>query len=241
MDNSTPYKASEYDAKVRQTIPYYETIHKEVLRLVQLIKPDVNRWVDTGCGTGCLVEQALAEFPRCRFVLADPAESMLVEARKRLAAAQEWVTILPTADSAELMSRIGRGTADVITAIQCHHYLPHGRLKALQSCFEVLKPGGLIVTFEHVAPRTPEGLSIGLTGWKSFLIAQGRTEEEADKNLARYGKEFFPIKIDQHLQLLTEAGFGISELFWFSRMQAGFYAIKEPPAILQPESPAQSS
>ena len=55
MDNLTAHKASEYDQKVRQTIPFYDTIHAEVLRLVQTVKPDVKCWVDTGCGTGHLV------------------------------------------------------------------------------------------------------------------------------------------------------------------------------------------
>ena len=42
MDNLTEHKASDYDQKVRQTIPFYDTIHAEVLRLVQTVKPDVS-------------------------------------------------------------------------------------------------------------------------------------------------------------------------------------------------------
>ena len=228
MDNLTPHKASEYDVKVRQTIPFYETIHLEVMRLVGIIKPDVKCWVDTGCGTGHLVEQALAAFPKTQFIQADPSEAMLVQTRAHLAGtATNRVTILPPIGSAELMSHLAPTTADVVTAIQCHHYMSQeGRLKALQSCLEVLRPGGLFVTFENVAPRTPEGVRFGLKGWKSFLIAQGRTEEEADKHLARYGTEFFPITVEQHLHLLTKVGFGAVELFWYSQMQAGFYAIR---------------
>ena len=64
MDNLTAHKASEYDQKVRQTIPFYDTIHAEVLRLVKLVNPEVRCWVDTGCGTGRLVEQALSRFSR---------------------------------------------------------------------------------------------------------------------------------------------------------------------------------
>jgi tRNA (cmo5U34)-methyltransferase len=63
MDNLTPHKASEYDLKVRQTIPFYETINAEILRLVKTIQPEVKCWVDTGCGTGNLVSQALQVFP----------------------------------------------------------------------------------------------------------------------------------------------------------------------------------
>jgi tRNA (cmo5U34)-methyltransferase len=126
-----------------------------------------------------------------------------------------------------LSTRLEHGSAQVVTAIQCHHYLQiEERRKALRSCFELLAPGGLFVCFENVASRTAEGVRIGLKRWKAFLVAEGRTEEEADKHLARYGTEFFPITVEQHLGLLDEIGFRSSELLWFSQMQAGFYAIR---------------
>jgi len=65
-----------------------------------------------------------------------------------------------------------------------------------------------------------------LAGWKSFLIAQGRSEQEVDQHLARYGREFLPITAEEHLAALTQAGFGVVELFWYSQMQAGFYAVR---------------
>ncbi len=54
----------------------------------------------------------------------------------------------------------------------------------------------------------------------------GRTEQEADQHIARYGKEFLPITAEAHLGALGQSGFRVVELFWFSQMQAGFYAIK---------------
>ncbi len=228
MDNSTSYRACEYDLKVRQTIPFYETFHSQVIRLVNVVKPDVTCWVDTGCGTGHLVQQARPVFPDTRFVLADPSEAMLAQARGRLAGTPEnGLTFLPPCGSAELGRHLAPAAADVITAVQCHHYLKEpARLEALQTCFHTLRPGGLLVSFENAAPRTAEGARVGLQGWKSFMVAHGRTTEEADKHLARYGTEFFPITVEQHLQLLTQAGFSVVELFWYSHLQAGFYAIK---------------
>ena len=55
MANKTPYKAAAYDRNVRQTLPYYEIIHEEIIDLVQAIHPGVMCWLDTGCGTGALV------------------------------------------------------------------------------------------------------------------------------------------------------------------------------------------
>jgi tRNA (cmo5U34)-methyltransferase len=228
MDNLTAHKASEYDAKVRHTIPFYDIIQREVLRLVQAVKPNAACWVDTGCGTGFLVELALAVFPQTRFVLADPSEAMLTQARRRFErTGAARVQILGATDSAGLTTHLERGVAEVVTAVQCHHYLQaEGRRQAVQACFELLAPGGLFVAFENVAPRTPDATRIGLDRWKSFLLAEGRTEAEADNHLARYGTGFSPITVQEHLQLLTQTGFRVVELLWFSQMQAGFYGIR---------------
>jgi tRNA (cmo5U34)-methyltransferase len=228
MDNLTAHNASDYDQKVRQTIPFYDTIHTEVIRLVKIIKPEAKCWVDTGCGTGRLVQQALASFPSTQFILADPSEAMLGQARARFPIEEgARLKILPPVGSADLLSQIGKSSADVLTAIQCHHYLQRAeRMDALRACYEVLRPGGLLVTFENIASRTPEGVRFGLAGWKSFLIAHGRTEEEAEQHLARYGREFLPITAEEHLAALTQAGFSVVELFWYSQMQAGFYAVR---------------
>ena len=83
-DNATPHKAAEYDKSVRQTIPFYETIQSEVVDLVRTVRPDVNCWLDTGCGTGYLVEMAMSRFTGTSFILTDPSESMLKQAITRL-------------------------------------------------------------------------------------------------------------------------------------------------------------
>lgn len=228
MDNSTPYRAFEYDAKVRQTIPFYDTIHTQVIRLVKAAKPDVESWVDTGCGTGHLVQQALPVFPTARFILADPSEAMLEQSRTRLSGAPVGRVSLLLAGSGELGKHIAPASADVITAIQCHHYFHEPeRLAALKTCYALLKPGGLLVVCENTAPRTQTGVQIGLRNWRTFLISHGRTDEEADKHLQRYGREFFPLTLEQHFSVMEQAGFRIVESFWHSQMQSGFFAIKQ--------------
>jgi tRNA (cmo5U34)-methyltransferase len=61
----------------------------------------------------------------------------------------------------------------------------------------------------------------------SFLIGQGCTEQEAEQQVSRYGREFFPITAEDHLAALTQTGFSVVELFWYSQMQAGFYVIRQ--------------
>ena len=51
IDNITPHRSSEYDSKVRKTIPFYEHFHMETINLVKTVNPGVKKWLDTGCGT----------------------------------------------------------------------------------------------------------------------------------------------------------------------------------------------
>jgi tRNA (cmo5U34)-methyltransferase len=227
-DNTTPHKAAEYDPNVRRTIPFYEVIHQEIVNLVKAVKPDVAWWLDTGCGTGYLVELALQAFPQTRFVLADPSETMLGQAQSQLeSVAGERVRFLEPAGSASLVEQMGDVMPQVVTAVLCHHYLrPAGRRRAVQACYDVLDRRGLFVTVENVAPRTEQGTRIGLERWKRYQMQAGRSEAVVNSHLERFNTKYFPITIDEHIRLMTEVGFQVVEPFWLSQMQAGFYGIK---------------
>ncbi len=226
-DNATPHRAFDYDASVRQTIPHYEMLQREVLEWVAVLRPDVTCWLDTGCGSGFLVEQALPLFPRTDFVLADPAEAMLAQARLRLAG-EARVRFLPPASSADLRRYAGEVRPQVITAVLCHHYLhPEERRDAVAACYELLAPGGVLIVVENSAPRSENGTAMALERWGRFQRSQGRSADVVRDHLSRYGSAYFPIPLDAHLALLHATGFQTVEPFWLTCVQAGFYAIKD--------------
>jgi tRNA (cmo5U34)-methyltransferase len=228
IGNATPYRTAEYDLNVRRTIPFYEVMHWEIIDLVKTTKPDVAWWLDTGCGTGYLVELALTEFPQTHFILADPSETMLEQARKRLEGVGDTrLRFLDPVGSAALEGQIGDATPQVITAVQCHHYLrPAERCRAVQACYDALEDRGLFVTVENIAPWTEQGTRIVLERWKRYQMHMGRSEKVVDDHLTRFGTKYFPVTVDEHIRLMTEAGFQAVELFWLSQLQAGFYGIK---------------
>jgi tRNA (cmo5U34)-methyltransferase len=228
IDNATPYRAAEYDLNVRRTIPFYELMHREIIDLIKTTKSDVAWWLDTGCGTGYLIELALTEFPQTRFILADPSEKMLAQAKKRLERVGDArLRFLEPAGSEGLVEQMGRAAPQVITAILCHHYLNIAeRRHAVQACYDALDNGGLLITIENVMPRTEKGTQIGLERWKRRQMHMGRSETVVDSHLTRFDTKYFPITTDEHIQLMTEAGFQAVEMFWLSQMQAGLYGIK---------------
>jgi tRNA (cmo5U34)-methyltransferase len=226
-ENTTPCTASEYDSSVRMAIPFYDMFHSETIDLVKTIKPQVKCWLDTGCGTGVLVEKAISQFPETYFILADPSKEMLAEARKRLKSVpSNRISIMNCACSENLPTEFAC-QPDVVTAIMCHHYCtPEERRKAVKCCFDALVPGGIFITFEHIYPDSEKQLEICLKRWKRFQMSHGRSEEEVEQHLSRFNKKYFPVRVSKHIKLLTECGFETASLFWYSQMQAGFYAIK---------------
>lgn len=217
--------AAEYDSQIRLSIPHYDCFHDEAIGLVKALVPEPANWLDTGCGTGTFVEKASNVFPKTRFVPADPSSGMLSVARGKLGASPKKITVLEPCGTQELV--LPQEKFDVISAIQAHHYLSnYERAKATKVCFDLLTAGGVYVSFENIRPLTGKGLEIGKARWRNYQTSSGKDAESAEKHLNRFGVEYFPITVDEHISLLRKAGFTVVELLWYSYMQAGFYAIK---------------
>ncbi|WP_340819952.1 class I SAM-dependent methyltransferase [Methanolobus sp. WCC4] len=226
-ENKTPHLPEDYDSKIAAVLPYYRTFHDETIYLVRSLPEVPEIWMDTGCGTGTFVSKAIEQFPDTGFLMVDPSEGMLKQAREKLSSCPcDRIEILEASATQDLTLEPGE-QPDVITAIQCHHYLDmENRKKAVGKCYELLKDGGIFITFENISPFTEEGIDVGKGYWRDFQSRHGRTEEEIGSHLDRFGTEYFPITVEEHLELLRETGFRTVELFWYSYMQAGFYCIK---------------
>jgi len=223
----TPHPPEDYDANISSIIPYYSAIHQEIINLVKSLPSSPKVWMDTGCGTGSLVSKAINEFQNTKFLLVDPSEGMLDQSRRKLSSYPAGRLEFLRASATQEFSQELKEKPDVITAVQCHHYLnSEGRKSATKMCYDLLREGGIYITFENIRPLTEEGIIIGKRYWGNFQLSRGRTEEEISKHLERFDTEYFPITVEEHLKLLREAGFKAVELFWYSYMQAGFYCIK---------------
>ncbi len=227
FDNTTPHLSSVYDAQILNTIPYYAEVHKEIVHTIQIINNNPAIWLDTGAGTGTMVSNCIELFPDTLFLLADPSEAMLQEARLKLSQyGSERIQFLApvTSQNIELEATL---RPDVITAVQAHHYLSKGeRMTATKNCYKLLTEGGVFITFENTRPFTVQGIANSKEKWADFQRSKGKSKEQIQNHIDRFDKEYFPITIEEHLHLYRECGFRVVELLWFSNMQAGFYCIK---------------
>jgi tRNA (cmo5U34)-methyltransferase len=221
MDNTTPHAAADYELEITRTVPFHGEMLSQAVEAALTARPSPRTWLDTGCGPGKLVELAKH---RCsaEFALADPSQEMLAIAQRRHAdVPSERFFRIP---SQELPAG---ARYDVLTAVQCHHYGDRAaRQRAVSRCFECTADGGAFVVFENVLAETEAGQAMVRLRWASWLRAQGHTEEGARALIARESKNYFPIRVTEHLELLTGVGFSVVELIWRSYAQAGFVCTK---------------
>ncbi|MDV0446744.1 2-methoxy-6-polyprenyl-1,4-benzoquinol methylase, mitochondrial [Methanosarcinaceae archaeon Ag5] len=237
--NSSPKfpPAGGYDNNVRFTVPNYDLFHAQTLRLVKAYfenspetknqKKEPVRWLDAGCGTGTLAQKIVEKYPETEIFLADPSPEMIKMAQQKLnEIGKTQIQYLKTKSTQEL--DFPDNAFDVVTAVLSHHYLSEkDRKTATENCFRMLKPDGIYITFEHTAPVTETGKMLAQQMVADFQTEHGKSETDAENYRQRYGTEYFPITAAQHIDLLKKAGFKTVELFWYSYLDAGFYAVKE--------------
>lgn len=221
-DNCSAFAANQYNENIRKVIPYYDAIYAQVFDVIRAhcdAKPLAV--LDTGCGTGTFGRLALEQLTIRELVLCDPSGAMLNDAQRALEG-QGCAFYRLGSEELDFADRF-----DVVAAILSHHYFDRAtRETAVQNCFRALKPGGIFLCVENTAPFSAYGVHHMLQRLEAFESAAGRTQEEVKAHSARYGREFFPITISEHVELLRKTGFAVAELFWHSYLQSGFYAVK---------------
>ena len=220
-DNKSAYNSSIYDEHITNVLPYYKEYHNQVLDVVRAMGIYSPVWLDTGCGTGTLAMRILETYPEIKLTLCDPSEKMLDIAKAKLTGNDIHFFNL----SSEQLPF--ENEFDVVTAIQCHHYLSlEGRENAVKACYKALKEDGVFITFENIKMETDEADAIALKRWQTFLQEHGNSSEDVRMHIERRGVEVFPITIAQHMELLKKCGFRSVNVLWISYLQAGFWTIK---------------
>ncbi len=52
----TAFQAEEYDAKIRQTLPFYDAFYEQIADILEAAGKKHISWLDIGCGTGKMYE-----------------------------------------------------------------------------------------------------------------------------------------------------------------------------------------
>lgn len=219
--NTSAFSSKEYDRKIKQTLPYYDEFYYQVIELVKVFYSSPIKWLDIGCGTGKMGSVALKDIELEKFVFCDSSEEMIRIAEEHFCFPNTECSICDVRNLRYV------DEFDVITAIQVNHYLQiEERKTALKKYYKALKENGLFISFENFSPFTEIGRIVYLEKWKRYQLEQGKSLEESKKHIERYGKDYFPITLEEQLTLMRNCGFRAVEILWLSNMQVGIWGVK---------------
>lgn len=220
-DNRSAFHSQEYDEKIKRTVPYYDEFYKQIVSVVKAQISTPLSWLDVGCGTGRMAQEAFQYMAIERFVFCDNSREMLEMAKERYRDPRSEFRELSVLELKET------DCFDVITAIQVLHYLQYEeRITAIKNCLNALRKDGIFLYFENFRPGSEACLNLSLQRWKAYQVSQGKSPEEAEKHIKRYGKEYFPITVKEHRNILADCGFRYHEVIWLSHLQVGLMGIK---------------
>lgn len=138
---------------VRAAIPSAAEQIDVLLRVIRHAAPKVDRLLDLGCGDGILGRTIMAEHPAASGVFLDFSDHMIEAARKK-ADAHRSEFVVQDLRSKGWASAVA-GPFDLVVSGLAIHHLPDERKRELYAeIFDVLKPGGLFLHLEHVAPHS---------------------------------------------------------------------------------------
>jgi len=120
-----------------------------VLELAGVHEP--RRILDLGSGTGDLDALALERYPEVQMTCLDGSPVLLDRARETLAPLGDRTVFVESDFDADWRAAVGE-PFDVVMSIQSiHHIEADAKKRVYQRCFDVLRPGGLLIIQERVA------------------------------------------------------------------------------------------
>lgn len=140
---------------VREAIPFTSEQIELMLRIIRKAKPDLESFIDLGCGDAILGSAILKAFPDSFGTFIDFSETMIDAARKKLGGSEARFKLAQGdfANKSWLDVAESKAPYDAIVSGLAIHHQPHQRKKELyKEIFGLLNPGGLFLNLEHVTP-----------------------------------------------------------------------------------------
>jgi len=142
---------------VRGAIPFAAEQLEAMVRYVDAVGLPVRNALDLGAGDGVVAVALLARYPDARLTLLDFSEPMLAEARHRFAGRRPETrfVVADFADPVWVSAVADAAPFDAVVSGFAIHHQPDERKRSLyRELFGLLRPGGVFVNVEHVAPPT---------------------------------------------------------------------------------------
>ncbi|WP_392535605.1 methyltransferase domain-containing protein [Nostoc sp. C117] len=213
---------ADFDIGIRQLLPRYD----EFLEVITRCVPSTSRRIlELGCGTGELTLKILKRCPNAQVIAVDYSPRMLQFAQDKITAAgyqQQWTGI--QADFGDWTNNpekfnIGSEFDGCVSSLAIHHLHDEMKLKLFEQIAASLTQDGCFWNADPTLPESPALVEVYKAAREEWAIQEGisLTEIGAKRGIIStegYSSQDQLATLDDHLQMLTKAGFKTVAVPW---------------------------
>jgi tRNA (cmo5U34)-methyltransferase len=205
-------RASTYDNHQKQTVSYFDSLHKAVAGAIEESCMEV-KVLDLGSGTGIELEWIFARVPNARVTCIDISDRMLDELKGKYETFLEQIEVIK--GSFLDMSFQENYFDYVVSVLTMHHYTYEQKLDLYTKIRKALVPGGKYIEGDHVLP--PEEEKKRLAWYRRQLKPNAISPDKI------YHIDI-PFSITSQRKVLFEAGFSEVEILFETEYAAALSA-----------------
>lgn len=225
MENwKTENLAETYIEGVRSAIPFAHEEIEILLRIIKSFKPNLNSFLDLGCGDGVLGKTLLTNKPQSKGVFMDFSEPMIKAAKINCQEYRNQTTfVVQDIGDINWLDKISKELPVdvVVSGFAIHHQDDNNKKRIYRDIFDrVLKPGGIFLNLEQVKSATPQIESI----FNEFFmdkIREFKKENNSNISIETIETEFYKDKkvnilapVEKQCDWLKEIGFAQVDCFF---------------------------
>ncbi len=225
MENwKTENLAETYLEGVRSAIPFAHEELEIILRIIKFFKPDLNSFLDLGCGDGVLGKTLLTNQPQATGVFMDFSESMIEAAKVNCQPYRNQTTYaIQDIGAVNWLDQVSNELPVdvVVSGFAIHHQDDPNKKRIYRDIFDkVLKPGGIFLNLEQVKSATPQIETIFNEFFMDRMI-EFKKENETAISIETIQTEFYKDKkvnilapVETQCHWLREIGFSQVDCFF---------------------------
>lgn len=215
-----------FDDMVVRSVPFYLEFQRMITEIASDYAQPETTLYDLGCSTGTTFLSLNTKLdPSVGFVGVDDSAEMLKTCRKNLESNGVMRSLnLVTAD---LNKQVDIQNASVVVLCLTLQFVrPLNRLKLLQSVYKQLNPGGCLILVEKVLGESNEFNRQFIRYYYDLKRRNNYDEMEISQKREALENILIPYKLSENMEMLGEAGFSKTEVFFKWYNFAGIIAIK---------------
>lgn len=148
--------AAGYDAGAQLVHPHYVAVQDAILSRLPFDADGDGVIVDLGGGSGRLVERVLDRWPGVTAVVVDQSQAFLELAAARLERFGNRTTFICQRLQEPWCDEIPVPATAIVSMSAIHHLDPVEKQACYQRCFDVLRPGGILLNGDEVRPESDD-------------------------------------------------------------------------------------